>query len=82
MSCDTRTPGGRGGAWYHPCLVQVNVTPIFRCHGQKWLLAGYWHGGWVSCDTRTPGGGEPGIIPVLFKSTLLQSFAAMVRNGF
>ena len=82
MSCDTRTPGGGGGAWYHPCLVQVNVTPIFCCHGQKWLLAGYWHGGWVSCDTRTPGGGEPGIIPVLFKSTLLQSFAAMVRNGF
>ena len=57
MSCDTRTPGGGGGAWYHPCLVQVNVTPIFCCHGQKWLLAGYWHGGWVSCDTRTPGGG-------------------------
>ena len=36
----------------------------------------------MSCDTRTPGGGEPGIIPVLFKSMLLQSFAAMVRNGF
>ena len=45
-----------GGAWYHPCLVQVNSTPIFHCHGPKWLLARYWHWGWMSCDTCTPGG--------------------------
>ena len=37
--------------------------------------------GW-SCDTRAHRGGKPGVIPGLFKSTVLQSFTVMVRNGF
>ena len=63
------------------CLVQVNGTPVFHCHGPYWLIAGYWHGGWASCDTHTSGGSL--VSPaVLSKSMVLQSFTVMVRIGF
>ena len=64
-----------------PCLVQVNGTPVFHCHGPYWLIAGYWHGGWASCDTHTSGGSL--VSPaVLSKSMVLQSFTVMVRICF
>ena len=72
----------RGGSLVSPpCLVQVNGTPVFHCHGPYWLIAGYWHGGWASCDTHTSGGSL--VSPaVLSKSMVLQSFTVMVRIGF
>ena len=67
----------RGGSLVSPpCLVQVNGTPVFHCHGPYWLIAGYWHGGWASCDTHTSGGSL--VSPAfLSKSMVLQSFTVM-----
>ena len=66
-----------GGAWYHPCLVQVNSTPKSFTWSEmafSTVLA------LRVCPVTS--GGEPGVIPGLFKSTVLQSFTVMVRNGF
>ena len=80
VSCDTGTLGGRGEPGVPlSCLSQrySNLSLLWSEMAFSRVLAlrvgilWHWHAG-----------GEFGVPPVLSKSTILQSFTLMVRNGF